>query len=149
MQVYIAGIMQGSREDDLVNTQDYRSAIAAALEKKFTNVSVIDPFAMYPESINYDMDKARRTFEDEITLAAEADVLIAYLPEASMGTAIEMWVAHKAGKRIFAVTPLMHNWVIRLTADEVFPDLESLLEAIEDGRLGGIDGSVAKNLELK
>ena len=60
MQVYIAGIMQGSREDDLVNTQDYRSAIAAALEKKFTNVSVIDPFAMYPESINYDMDKARR-----------------------------------------------------------------------------------------
>ncbi len=138
MQIYIAGIMQGSREDDLVNTQDYRSVIAEALEKKYANVSVIDPFALYPESINYDIKQARKTFEDEVMLAAEADMLIAYLPEASMGTAIEMWVAHKAGKRIIAVTPLAHNWVVRLTADEVLPDLESLLAAIEDGRLGGL-----------
>ena len=135
MQIYIAGIMQGSREDDLVNTQDYRSLIGEALEKKYANVSAIDPFALFPESINYDINQARQTFEAEVALAAEADMLIAYVPEASMGTAIEMWVAHKAGKPIIAVTPLAHNWVVRLTADEVFPDLESLLAAIEDGRL--------------
>ena len=135
MQIYIAGVMQGSREDHLVNIQDYRPMIADALEKKYANVTVIDPFALYPESFNYDINQARKTFEDEMVLAAEADMLIAYLPEASMGTAIEMWVAHKAGKRIVAVTPLAHNWVVRLTADEVFPDLQSLLSAIDDGRL--------------
>jgi len=140
MQVYIAGVMQGSREDHLVNTQDYRTLIADALTRKYREVNVIDPFAMFPESFNYDLDQARQTFEDEITLATEADMMIAYLPEASMGTAIEMWVAHKAGKRIIAVTPLAHNWVVRLTADHVLPDLESLLRAIEDGALGDIVG---------
>ncbi len=138
MQIYIAGVMQGSREDHLVNTQDYRPMIADALEKKYTNITVIDPFALYPESFSYDINQARQTFEDEMVLAAEADMLIAYLPEASMGTAIEMWVAHKAGKRIVAVTPLAHNWVVRLTADEVFPDLQSLLAAIDNGRLAGL-----------
>lgn len=135
MQIYIAGIMQGSREDLLVNTQDYRSLIAEALEKKYDHVSVIDPYALFPESVGYDLEQARKTFEDEVLLAADADMMIAYLPEASMGTAIEMWVAHKAGKPIIAVTPLTHNWVVRLTSDEILPDLESLLQAIEEGRL--------------
>ncbi len=135
MQVYIAGVMQGSRSDHKVNEQDYRTVIAEALQRHVPDVKVIDPFALFPESVNFDLEQARQTFYHEVALATEADVLIAYVPEASMGTAIEMWVAHKADRYIIAVTPLQHNWVVRLTANEVYPDLKSLVAAIEDGRM--------------
>ena len=135
MQIYIAGIMQGSREDDLVNTQDYRSVIAEALEKKYTNVSVIDPFALYPESINYDIEQARKTFEDEVALAVEADMLIAYLPEASMGTAIEIWEAYRAERIVFTISPLAENWVIKLLGTRNFVTLEEFETFVESGEL--------------
>jgi hypothetical protein len=50
-----------------------------------------------------------------------------------MGTAIELWTAQKSDKPVIAVTPLIHNWVVRLTAQEVLPDLDSLIAAINDG----------------
>lgn len=34
---------------------------------------------------------------------------------------------------IVVVSPLAHNWVIQVTADEVLPDLDSLITTIEDG----------------
>jgi hypothetical protein len=134
MQVFIAGVMQGSRTDHLIDEQDYRQRIASALEKHVPDVEIVDPWRLNPDSVNYDIDKARETFKSFTAKAADADVLIAYLPTASMGTAIEMWTAFGASKRIVVVSPLVHNWVIYVTADEVLPDLDSLIAAIEDGR---------------
>lgn len=68
-------------------------------------------------------------------LAGEADLLIAYLPTPSMGTAMEMWQAYQAGTYIIAVTPFVHHWAIRFTANEVVPDLETLIDRIRDGHL--------------
>lgn len=134
MQVFIAGVMQGSRNDRLIDKQEYRRRITAALEKHVPDVVIIDPFQLNPDSVDYDGDKARETFKTNTAKAADADVLIAYLPTASMGTAIEMWTAFSADKHIVVVSPLVHNWVIQVTADEVLPDLDSLISAIEDGR---------------
>ena len=134
MQVFIAGVMQGSRNDRLIDKQDYRQRIATALEKHVPDVVIIDPFQLNPDSVSYDGDKARETFKTNTAKAADADVLIAYLPTASMGTAIEMWTAFTADKYIVVVSPLVHNWVIQVTADDVLPDLDSLISAIEDGR---------------
>ncbi len=134
MQVFIAGVMQGSRNDRLIDKQDYRQLIATALEKHVPDVVIIDPFRLNPDSVSYDSDKARETFKTNTAKAADADVLIAYLPTASMGTAIEMWTAFSADRYIIVVSPLVHNWVIQVTADEVLPDLDSLISAIEDGR---------------
>jgi len=39
---------------------------------------------------------------------------------------------------ILSVMPLAHNWVVRIMAGELLPDQESLLAAIEDGRLAGL-----------
>lgn len=133
--IFIAGIMQGSRRDQFINTQDYRSRITAALQATIPGVQISDPFALHPNSVEYGQDQVRETFESMTALAGEADLIIAYLPEASMGTAIEMWTAHKANKYVIAVTTLEHNWVVRLTANEVLPDLDSLLKVIENGHI--------------
>jgi len=134
MEVFIAGIMQGSREDHLIVDQDYRTLITKTLAENIKGVSIVDPWILEPDSVNYDREKARRTFLTNTKLAAKADVLIAYLPQASMGTAIEMWTAFEARVPIISVSSLKHNWVIGVTSDLTLPDLESLLDYIKSGR---------------
>lgn len=135
MHVFIAGIMQGSRLDDQIDSQNYRERIGAALSAHLPQVHVSDPWSLHPESVEYDDEQARHTFMELTALAASADVVIAYLPHASMGTAIEMWQAYHADNYVIAVTPMVHNWVVRVTAHKILPDLESLLTYIESGRL--------------
>ena len=136
MKVFLAGIMQGSRMDRQIDGQDYRVRITTALEQHVPDVQIIDPWRMNPNSVDYEGERAKETFKVYTAKAAEADVLIAYLPTASMGTAIEMWTAIAADKYIMVVSPLVHNWVIQVTADEVLPDLDSLISTIENGRFG-------------
>ncbi len=143
MHVFIAGVMQGSRQDTLIDSQNYRLRIVEALQAHFPHTRVTDPWALHPESVGYGLEETRATFFSNTALAGEADLLIAYLPHASMGTAIEMWTAYHQGAYIVAVTPMAHNWVVRITADEIFPDLESLLAHIESGRLA--ENIVARN----
>ena len=133
MKVFIAGIMQGSRTDRHIDGQDYRARITAALEANIPDVHIIDPFQLNPDSVNYQWERARETFLVNTAKAAEADVLIAYLPTASMGTAIEMWTAFEAKKRIVVVSPLEYNLAIKVTANELFSDLDALIANIEDG----------------
>lgn len=135
MHVFIAGVMQGSRQDDLIDSQNYRLRIVEALQSHFPHTKVTDPWALHPESVAYDLEQTRTTFFSNTALAGEADLLIAYLPHASMGTAIEMWTAYHNHAYIVAITPMAHNWVVRITANEVLPDLESLLAHIESGQL--------------
>ena len=103
MHVFIAGLMQGSREDHLIDTQDYRRRISEALQAHIPGVKISDPFGLHPDSINYGAEKVHETFLTLTGLAGKADLVIAYLPEASMGTAIEMWTAYNANKAIVAV----------------------------------------------
>jgi hypothetical protein len=135
MHIFLAGIMQGSRQDHLIASQDYRRLITQAIRRHVPGATITDPWAMHPDSINYDPDTAREVFHTLTAAAAEVDVLIAFLPQASMGTAMEMWTAYQAHKHIIAVTPLVHQWAIRFTANEILPDLEALLNYIESGRL--------------
>ena len=58
--------------------------------------------------------------------AARCDLVIAYLPQASMGTALEMWEAWRAGVPVMAITPLAANWVVRVCAAQRFDTLEDL-----------------------
>jgi hypothetical protein len=135
MHVFIAGVMQAERLDDQIVSQDYRTRITQALQSAIPQVTITDPFALNPGSVNYDDARARHTFLTMTKKAAEADVLIAYLPQMSMGTAMEMWEAYQAGAYIIAITPHIHHWAIRFTTNEILPDLESLEEMIGNGRL--------------
>jgi hypothetical protein len=133
MHVFIAGVMQGARLDDQVDDQNYRLRIAEALRSRLPDVHITDPWALNPGSVDYEEGRARQTFLDMTALAGTADLLIAYLPTVSMGTAMEMWQAYQSDTYIVAVTPHVHHWAIRFTADEIVPDLETLLEKIENG----------------
>ena len=138
MRVFIAGIMQGTRLDDQIDNQSYRLQISAALQTHIPGVSILDPWALNPNSVSYDEEKARHTFLTMTREAAKADLMIAYLPHPSMGTAMEMWEAFNAGLYIIAVTPLVHHWAVRFTANEIVPDLETLLADIANGRIAQI-----------
>lgn len=135
MRVFIAGIMQGSRQDNGLDSQSYRARIIQTLTAYLPEVEVTDPWTLHPDSVAYGDQLARQTFLEMTDLAGQADLVIAYLPQASMGTAIEMWTAYHAGKPVIAVTPLAHNWVVKLCARHVLPDLDSLLAYIESGSL--------------
>ena len=134
MHVFIAGVMQAERRDDQIESQDYRARITKALKSAIPGVKITDPFALNPNSVHYDEELARTTFLTMTKKAGEADLLIAYLPQVSMGTAMEMWEAYQAGAYIIAVTPHIHHWAIRFTANEILPDLDSLEKLIGNGR---------------
>lgn len=132
-RVFIGGIMQGSRRENTIAAQDYRQIIGRSLRQHVRHVEVIDPFEQHPNSGAYDTDEARRTLTDLAQTAGQADAAVVFVPEASMGTALEMWEAYRGGKPIFAISPLIHNWVVRCLATRVFASLEEFEAFVASG----------------
>ena len=136
MRFFIAGIMQGSLAEVGIHDQSYRAAIGAAIKARFSEAEIIDPIELHPDAgLNYAPEEAKRTLLEMVAEAAQADVLIAYLPEASMGTAVEMWEAHRAGKPVLTISPLAENWVVRFLSTRVFPSLAAFKSFVAEGEL--------------
>ena len=57
-----------------------------------------------------------------------SDVVVSYLPEASMGSAVEIHAAKLAGKRVIAIAPdrMGQNWVVRSYADNKLASIDEL-----------------------
>jgi hypothetical protein len=123
MRVFLAGVMQASLPGKGIVDQSYRNAIGEALLAKWPDLHVIDPLVLHPNSVEYDDEAARTTLFALVTLASSCDLVIAYVPQASMGTALEMNAAYENGVPVIAISPLKENWVIRATATRVFADL--------------------------
>jgi hypothetical protein len=132
---FVAGIIQGSRCDRSIHSQSYRDEIVGLLRQTFPDDEVYCPIENYPNSLAFDEATACATFFGLMERAAEADVVIAFCPEASMGTAIEMWQAHQAERLVLAVSPMAENWVIRFVADAVLPDVEAFKDFVNSGQL--------------
>jgi hypothetical protein len=133
VRVFIAGIMQGSRLDRYIGDQDYRQIISEAILKRHPSVEIVDPNELHPNGVDYDDDSARTTLLELADLASQVDVVVAYVPEASMGTAIEMWQAFQAGVPLITISPMAANWVVRHLSSVVLPDLEAFGRWIENG----------------
>lgn len=132
MRFFIAGIMQGSRQDPDICSQDYRTAIREIILQKYPQAEIVCPFDLYPESPYYGPEDGKRTFLDLVNRAKEADFLIAYLPEASMGTAIEMWQAYGEGVPILSISPMAENWVIKFLSARTFATLQEFAEFVDN-----------------
>jgi hypothetical protein len=127
VRVFLAGVMQASLAGKGIVDQSYRNAIGEALLAKWPELDVIDPLVLHPNSVEYDDEAARETLFALVTLASSCDLVIAYVPQASMGTALEMNAAYEKGVPVIAISPLRENWVIRAVATRVFPDMEAFM----------------------
>jgi len=132
---FIAGIIQGSIADLAVHAQDYRREIRNIIERYVEGARVYCPFENHPNSLEYDNETASRVFFDHVAMAAKTDMLITFLPEASMGTAVEMYAANQAGRAVVTISPLEANWAVKFLSDEILPDMEALREYAMSGRL--------------
>lgn len=135
MNIFLAGIIQGSIREARIHQQDWRVPIRAALTRHVKGAEVYCHYEAHPNSITYELPQILATLEDGNRRAAAADVVVCYVPEASMGTAIEMYLAAKAGAVVLAITPMSANWVIRAYSDRIFPDVESFEEFLASGEL--------------
>ena len=135
MRFFLAGIMQGSHTEALVHDQDYRHRIKELLRTHFPQSDVYDPRADHTNSIEYDDTTGRRVFFRHNEMCREVDVLLAFVPEASMGTAIEMWEAHQHGAAVIAISPLRHNWAVKFLSHAIYADVESFEAALADDRV--------------
>ena len=136
MKFFLAGIMQGSHHDAALHSQDYRKHLRKLLERHIPDADVYDPRADHRNSPEYDDETGRQVFFQHNRLCREVDVVIAFVPEASMGTAIEMWEAHEHGPGVvITISPLTHNWAVRFCSHMVFVDLASFEEAVMNGEL--------------
>ena len=133
MQVFIAGIMQGSRLDRFIGDQDYRQIITEVLLKHHPHVEIVDPNELHPDGVDYGDQKAKATLLAMFDQAARADLVVAYAPQASMGTAIEMWQAFQAGVTLVTISPMTANWVVRHLSSFILPDLDAFRTWAADG----------------
>ena len=139
--VFLSGVMQGSNAGTSLHAQDYRQQLRDIISAEHPEAEVVCPAELNPDSVAYDNEAARRAFMDELDLAAETDVLVAYAPVATMGTAVEMYRAYAAGRLVFTVST---NWAIRFLSTRVFADLAEFETFVRDGRLGRTVASLAE-----
>ena len=135
MRFFLAGIMQGSHLAAAIHNQDYRPRLKELLAEHFPLAEIYDPLADHANSLDYDDELGRRVFLHHNRLCREVDVLVAFVPEATMGTAIEMWEAYTAGRAVVTISPLKHNWAVRFLSHELYADVEEFESALADGRL--------------
>ena len=132
---FIAGIIQGSVRSDTMHPQDYRERIRKILASHVPDAEVYCPIEHHPDSLKYDDAHGREVFFDHLERAGAADVVVAFLPEASMGTAIEMWEAHRNGRIVLTVTDMTVNWSVKFLSTRIFPDLSAFERFVTDGGL--------------
>ncbi|MEA3336684.1 MAG: hypothetical protein U9R25_12290 [Chloroflexota bacterium] len=136
MRVFLSGIMQGSLVENGVHAQDYRAYLTDLFKAQVPGVEIYDPWAAFPDSLSYGDGKVEAALIAIVEEAARSDLVIAYLPQASMGTALEMWEAWRAGVPVIAITPLEANWVVRTCASWRFDSLEDFSSQV---RKQGLD----------
>jgi len=127
--------MQGSIREMAIHEQGYRDEIAALVRRYHPEVEIVDPLKLHPDSVSYSREEAVATFLSMLDEAAAADVLVAYLPEASLGTAIEVWRAYTAGKPVYVISPMANNWMLWATSTRIFADLAAFEAYVADGNL--------------
>ena len=128
--------MQGSHQESQLHDQGYREKLKQLITTHFIDAEIYDPWADHNSSLEYDDERGRAVFFGHNRLCREVDVLIAYVPQASMGTAIEMWEAHEHGRAcVISISPLDRNWAVRFCSHLIYSDLSSFEQAMASGEV--------------
>jgi hypothetical protein len=138
MRVFLAGIIQGSHQGLELHDQSYRERLKAIFRTHVPEAETCCPIEMHPSGVDYALEEQREAFFELVETASQADLVVAYLPQASLGTAIEMWEAYHHGRPVVVITPMRENWVINLLAQAVFPTLDAFEAFVRDGGLADL-----------
>jgi hypothetical protein len=149
---FLAGTMQGRLRGGAIVDQGYRERMEATIRCAFPDANVICPYkamlaafgakreallrelehlATLPvataETYGRGLQEVVAFFADMTRRAAAADVLVAYLAadEPSMGTAMEMWSAHAAGRTVVTITAARDSLAVLATSRVIVPDLDA------------------------
>lgn len=125
MRVFLAGIIQGARTDDGIHHQGYRKQIRDAISVAYPEAQFIDPHEENLGRLEWSRELQREMFLRYVTEAGQCDVLVAWLPEPSMGTSVEMYEAYRMEVPVLAISPLTGTWAVFSLATRTFPDLEA------------------------
>jgi len=68
-------------------------------------------------------------------MCREVDALVAFVPEASMGTAIEMWEAYQHGAAVITISPLHRNWAVKFLSHALYADMPAFEAAMQSGEV--------------
>jgi hypothetical protein len=131
MKIYLSGVMQGSIKGHGIQKQGYRQIITDAIRRLHPDAEIFDPFAAFPNSVEFDDARAKEVLFFMADEAASADIVIAYLPEASMGTGLEMIRAYDNGKVVISITSLEKNWFIKSVSKIVFSSLDDFCSWVQ------------------
>jgi len=135
MRIFLAGIMQGSHLGATLHNQDYRVRLRQLLETHLPDAQLYDPLAEHTDSLDYDDARGREVFLHHNRMCGEVDVVLAFVPQASMGTAIEIWEAYRHGRIVVSISPLAHNWAIKFLSHVLYHDVEEFERALAGGQL--------------
>ena len=149
MRFFLAGIMQGSLRESGLHDQQYRERLKRLILKHFPGSDVYDPLADHANSIHYNRRHGREVFFDHNRMCREVDVVVAFAPEASMGTAIEMWEAYRNGRAVVTISPLAKNWAIKFLSHVLFPDVDAFEQALDSGEVARCIDEVFNSGEKK
>jgi len=156
-RVFVAGTIQGASNGLAVADQGYRETIPAIVATVFPEAECFDPslpvarqlaepgtaaavravieagpVVLRTDELGPEAQQLRRTFAEMTAAAAACDLCIAYLPGStpSMGTAMELYAAYRAGVPIVAVTRMTGNLSVVAVSTVIAPDLDSLRDAL-------------------
>ncbi|MFC4563768.1 hypothetical protein ACFO4E_18060 [Nocardiopsis mangrovi] len=156
---FLAGVMQGSRSGAEMADQGYRGRLGTLIRRRHPDAVINDPGELMDAWLGERTaairaahgELARRTvvrredlgdgltelvgvFHRLTDLAAASDVCVAWLPghQASMGTAAEMFSAHRAGRTVVAITPMRQNLAVLACSSVVLPDEDAFARWLAD-----------------
>lgn len=134
-RIFLAGIIQGSSRDKSIHSQDYREEIISAIQAALPDAVIYNPLHGHENSVEYDDDKGKATFLNSLDEIKKCDLMIAFLPQASLGTAIEIWECYKLGIPVWTITSMTTNWVVRFCSEKIFDDIDSLARHLQSLRV--------------
>ena len=135
MKVFIAGVMQGNKKNGRIHNQNYRQEIVKALGYIIDNLEIIGPGINSTDKSKLTDKQVSEIFFSSCSAVRKADIMITFVPEASMGTAVEMWEAWKNNVPIITISRLKYNWVIKLLSTKLYSTIAELSQGIKAGDL--------------
>lgn len=139
MKVFLAGVMQGNKKEHGIHSQDYRKQLTKIVQAVVPHAEIIDPDITDPDRLAYSKEQSADMFFRYCKMAGEVNLLISYIPEASMGSAVEMWMAYNANIPVLTISPMDHNWVVKLLSQQIYPTIEDFEKSFDQDLLNQLN----------